>query len=216
MRINQQIVNQTLDLILPLFLYFFWDWDLHFIFLFSYFDSLTGAVLNLLKERKIADYKSLNQIKFGAKVIKYLGLTLIGILFFELAILQIYPDIDLWSSFIDFLLFKELGIPQIALIIPIIVLFNYQQYQLFFVKMRVYETMPLAYLQNRHLNGSLLYVVSGALIFGISTFFPSSPLLHLSLVVLFKAVIDFIFIPYLDKKFVNQFVNSHHDFKRQY
>jgi hypothetical protein len=29
-------------------------------------------------------------------------------------------------------------------------------------------------------------------------------------------VIDFIFIPYLDKKFVNQFVNSHHDFKRQY
>lgn len=214
MRINQQNVTQSLDLIIPLLLYFVWDWDLHFILLFSYFDALASLVLNVFKERKIANYKSLPQSKPTTTFLKHFGLTLTGILFFELAILQIYPDINLWSSFVDFLLFKELGIPQVALIVPIIILFNYQQYQLLFVKMRVYETMPLSYLQNQHHNSRLLYTISGALIFGISILFSGSPLLHLSLIVLFKAASDFILIPYLDKKFVNQFVNSRHDYKR--
>lgn len=211
---NLQNITRIFDIAIPLMLYFIWDWDLHFILLFAYLDTLTGIVVSAVKERKIERTRRIATSKFKQRFLTYALFGILGIIFFELAIVQLYPEIQLWESFIDFLLFKELGIPQIVWIVPLVILLNYQQYQIQFIKSRVFELMPLNYLANNHRNTWLFFAISGLFVFGLSTLVKGTPLLFLFVIVGFKALVDFILIPLLDKQFVQQFVNSPHDFKR--
>jgi hypothetical protein len=210
---SQQISN-AFDIVVPLLLYFVWDWDLHFILLFAYIDALAGVAVSFFKERKIEQYKNTRNPKSSLFLLRNLGFVVLGIYFYELAIGQIYPELELWSSFVDFLLFEEMGIPQFALIFPLIILLNYQQYQLLFIKTNAFQFFPLVFLQNKNRNTWLLFLVSAAFIFGLSVFLPATPLLYLCLILGIKSLFDFVLIPSLDKKFVKQYVNSQHDFTR--
>lgn len=211
---RSQQISSIFDILVPLMLYFLWDWDLHFILLFAYIDALAGVVVSFVKERKIEAYKRTANPKAKKLLIRNLGAVVLGIIFFEMAVSQIYPNLLLWTSFVDFLLFKEMGIPQIVLILPLIGLLNYQQYQMLFIKTKAYQFLPLLFLQNKNCNNWLLFTVSATLIFGLSTLLEASPLSYLILILGLKALFDFMLIPYLDGKFVKQYVNSQNDFTR--
>jgi hypothetical protein len=211
MQRSQQISN-IFDIVVPLLLYFVWNWDLHFILLFAYIDALAGVAVSFVKERKIESFKNLPKPKSVMYFVRNLSFVLLGIVFFELTITQIYPDLDLWQSLVDFLLFKEMGLPQFVLIFPLIILLNYQQYQMLFIKSKAYQFLPLVFLQNKNRNTWLIYCVSGSLIFGLSIFISASPLLYLLFILGLKTSSDFLLIPFLDKQFVKQYVNSQNDF----
>jgi NADH:ubiquinone oxidoreductase subunit 2 (subunit N) len=203
----QHYISRISDLVIPLLLYFVWNWDLHFILLFSYLDLIVGIFMNYFKERRIKQYKKLKQPFAKRRAFQYFTLGLLGIIFFELAITQIYPSLNLWSSFINFLMLEEMGVPQFVLVFPLVILLNYQQYQSLFIKTKVYSFYPLNYLENTNKKNYQLYALSGLLIFGMSFLFPSTPLLSLFLILGLKFLTDFVMIPFLNRKFIKQFVH---------
>ena len=213
MQVQQQI-SRIFDLVVPLLLYFVWEWSLHYIFLFVYIDALSGACVSYFKERRIELTKNTKVKKSFFNLVKYLILNFLGIILFEFAIMQVHPELNLWDSFVDFLLIKEMGLPQFVLIIPLIALLNYQQYQTLFIKTRAYEFLPLNFLQNNNNSTWMLFALLGLLTFVISLLFKSSPMLVLLVFLAIKAIIDFVLIPFLDRYFVKHFVNSHNDFQR--
>lgn len=203
----QHYLSRISDLVIPLLLYFVWNWDLHFILLFSYLDVIVGLFINYFKERRIKQYKKLKQPFAKRRAFQYFTLGLLGIIFFELAITQIYPSLNLWSSFISFLILEEMGVPQFVFVFPLVILLNYQQYQSLFIKTKVYSFYPLNYLENTNKQNYQLYALSGLLIFGMSFLFPSTPLLSLFLILGLKILTDFVMIPFLNRKFIKQFVH---------
>ncbi len=215
MQQKQLLLSKIFELLIPLLLYFLWNWELHFILLFAYIDIIAAIVISYLKERKIELYKT-NQIKNAhINLSKNLIFGFLGIVFLELTVLNLYPEIDLSDSWVKFLLFEEMGLPQGVIIFPLIILLNWQQFQMTFIKTNAFQTLPFAFAQQQHRNTWLLFAVSSLFILGIELTLGGKPLLYLFLVVLFKAISDFVLIPYLDKKFVRQFVNSSHDFSRR-
>lgn len=211
---KQQLISSIFDFLIPFLLYFIWDWDLHFILLFTYIDALAGIVVSYFKERKIESYKQISKSTAVQNLLKYLIFGVLGIVFFELAVQQIYPEMHLWKSFIEFLLFEEFGIPQFAFFLPIIVLLNTQQYKLLFIKNNMHQALPLVFLQQKNRNTWMIFALSGLFIFGFSALISATPLLYLLLIVALKSATDLWLIPYLDQQFVKQFVNSQNDFTR--
>lgn len=209
-----QQITGVFDLILPILLYFVWGWDLHFILLFAYIDTFSGVIVSFFKERKIQKYKLIKKDDASKNLLIYLFFGFVGLVFYEISIQNIYPKLDLWSSFVDFLLFEEMGIPQFAIVIPLVLLLNYQQYNVMFIRSESYRFTPLNFLQQKNRNTWLFWMISAALFFGMSTFFKFSPIYFLFVMLVLKALIDFVVLPYLDKRFVSQFVNLPNDFSR--
>jgi len=211
---NIEQITQIFDIAVPLLLYFVWDWHLHFIFLFVFIDALSGVFVSFLKETKIEAFKRVRSKKSKIRFTLYFSCFVFGVVFFELALLSVYPKLDLWSSFKDFLFLEEMGIPQFIILIPIIVLLNYQQYQALFIRTQAYQFLPLNFLQNKNKNTWLIFLIWGTLVYALGILGKPSPTLLLLFAVGLKLCFDFLLKPYLDKKYVQQFVNSHHDFSR--
>jgi len=132
------------ELIIPLMGYYLWNWDLHFILLFYYLDIVASFFLSIAKVRAVSLYRErkwMVQIHLTTFLIWY-GLILLGLSFLEIAILAIYPEINLVNSLFQFLTYEEWGIPQGIVLLPLIFLLNWQQYKLVFLRTGEYTIFP--------------------------------------------------------------------------
>lgn len=132
------------ELIIPLMGYYLWNWDLHFILLFYYLDIVASFFLSIAKVRAVSLYRErkwIVQTHLTTFLIWY-GLILLGLSFLEIAILAVYPDINLVDSLFEFLTYEEWGIPQGIVLLPLIFLLNWQQYKLVFLRTGEYTIFP--------------------------------------------------------------------------
>ncbi len=207
-----KLISSAGDLIIPILLFYGWNWDLHYILLFIYIDLFASIVIANLKERKILatqskKSKATNLVK---QVMRYLTLGLIGIVIYELAILNLYPEMNLWTSFLDFLWEKEFGIPQIVLLIPLLFWVNYQQYQMLFIRSRQHQVLPLSFVQTIH-SATWILFVGGAAIFYALSFVITEPLdIFLFLLLSVKLLSDLLVIPKIEQKALHKLLNSPH------
>lgn len=207
-----KLISGAGELIIPILLFYWWNWDLHYILLFLYIDSFASIIIAYLKERKILATQgkkglSKNLLK---QVIRYLTFGLIGIIIYELAILNLYPQMNLWTSFINFLWEKELGIPQIALLLPLLFWVNYQQYQMLFIRSRQYQMLPLSFVQTVH-SATWILFIGGATIFYALSFVITAPLdIFLFLLISVKLLSDLFVIPKIEQRALHKLLNSPH------
>lgn len=132
------------ELVIPLMGYYLWNWDLHFILLFYYLDIVASFFLSIAKVRAVSLYRErkwIVQTHLTTFLIWY-GLILLGLSFLEIAILAVYPDINLVDSLFEFLTYEEWGIPQGIVLLPLIFLLNWQQYKLVFLRTGEYTIFP--------------------------------------------------------------------------
>jgi hypothetical protein len=145
---NQQrlfLIQTVLETAIPLAGYFAWNWDLSFILLFYLLDALLALGIMIAKGRKRFQFSkqtaelqlfirrtSVSLVLFG---------TAIAICAFAVTIIQ--PELNWVQRIIAFLTYKELGIEQGYVLIPLIVINGIMVYHQQFVLPARYRTITM-------------------------------------------------------------------------
>lgn len=136
------------DLIISLIGYLYWDWNIYFILLFMLLDVIARSVLLEFKVRKLAKHSGLKS-SFIAFISNFL-LVIVLISTAHIALYFLQSNIDLYKEFIRFLTVKEMGIPQGALLIPLIGFMVYAEYNFQFVRLELYKIQQISTLRKQH------------------------------------------------------------------
>lgn len=189
-----KIIQAVGEAVIPLFGYFFFDWSLYFILLFYFIDLIATEVFTYIKVNKIIVFQRINysfQQRYRRLILNSI-LVIILILLTHFFIYFQQSGIDFWNAFIAFLAYEEPGfpLPQGYILLPLVILGNYQQYKNIFVKSNAYREFSWKHLilsRRRALIIALLGAVSG-LIF--VQFIVISSLFYLILITIVKFYVD--------------------------
>lgn len=132
--LRKQLVIQAVgESVIPLLGFFWFNWDLYFIALFYLLDLLVTEVFYQFKLSKIAQFQKqsiphLRRFQSAGFALAILGMS-------HVMLHMMYPELYFGKEFIAFLAYEEAGIPipQGIILLPLVVLGNYQQYKLFFL-----------------------------------------------------------------------------------
>jgi len=196
MNSKQKLIQTLGELLIPVLGFYAWNWDLNFIFLFYFIDLFAYQVFTYIKWKKIATFWGL---VFSSKTFLFFNaLFAVGlaiVIFIEIAISFVYPTLNLGVSLIQFLTYSEWGIPQVVMLIPLVVLANYQQHKMLFVATGKFRRMSEIQLKQNALF-SLVLLMLASLIFILLTFFgATNPQIWLWITVLSKTIFDLWIFP---------------------
>jgi len=178
MRIHPKYIQVLGDGIIPLLGFFFWDWNLYFILLFYFIDMFTKEVLLHLKANKIFEH----QLETGNSIVehekkKWLNFGIISfiLLIFSIFLIQISMpfiqiDFNAKNEIIRFWSYKEMGIEQGYIFVPLIIFMGYTQFKMEFLAPAVYTRIDNSQLWQPHLKAMLILVAFTALTFGLVHF----------------------------------------------
>jgi hypothetical protein len=167
---NQQskIIQLIGDLSIPILGYYFWDWNIYFILFFYILDVLISTIFTFVKTHKINQYQHTNKWPWV-----HIGLILFGyiITFYLLYFLiyQIYPKTDLTYQLKEFMMHKDLGLPQWILLFPLLIFGGYSLYRITFLMPKTYEKIQVKSLWHEHIQVFLLIIAVIGLLLGVST-----------------------------------------------
>lgn len=176
--LNAKYVQLVGDAVIPLLGFFLWNWNLYFILLFYFIDMLTKEVLLHVKSNKINHFTDnpLNPKRRNDRSswIKYGMLS--GIVFTFILILVhfsmpfILPEFNAITEIQKFWFYKEMGIEQGYVLVPLIVLMGFTQYKVEFLLPAQYTKMTIQNLWKSHIQAMLVILAFTGLTFGLVTF----------------------------------------------
>jgi hypothetical protein len=138
------------DALIPLLGFYLWDWSLYFIFLFFVADELVDACFMLLKSKKIVVTQNNTQLEWF-KQVSFSSLLLSGeIILLHAMVYMCDQKIDFSKEILDFLLYKDMGIEQGYILLPLLIFVGFQRYKLEFLVPKVYSKITLFNLWNGH------------------------------------------------------------------
>lgn len=181
MRVNLRVIQVFSDALIPILGYFFWEWGLFFIVLYYLLDLLASEIFMHLKTRAIRLYQGsamLHSMKYIA-----LGMTLIvtSLLLVRLFVLQVHPATDILREINAFWSYKDMGIAQGYILIPLVFLVGYQRYKMEFVQQKKNETLTISMLWTAHLKSLVLLLTFLSLITGLTYFIIAPDWVYLSM-----------------------------------
>lgn len=148
---KQKLILLLSELAIPVLGFYLWNWNLYFILLFYCFDMIGNEISLHLKAKKIAAYTSDLQVGnwrvFG--IISAM-LLILNIVFIHIGMFAIHEDFNIKESFFSFLSYKEMGIQQGYILIPLIGAMAYSQYYTDFVVKQTYKTIRFKELFKRN------------------------------------------------------------------
>jgi hypothetical protein len=178
MRIHPKYIQVLGDGIIPLLGFFFWDWNLYFILLFYFIDMFTKEVLLHLKAKKIVEH----QLETGGSIVEHekknwlkFGIISFILLIFSIFLIQISMpfiqiDFNAKNEIIRFWSYKEMGIEQGYIFVPLIIFMGYTQFKMEFLAPAVFTRINNSLLWQPHLKSMLIMVAFTALTFGLVHF----------------------------------------------
>jgi hypothetical protein len=204
MNSKQKLIQTAGELLIPILGFYAWSWNLNFIFLFYFIDLFAYQIFTFIKWRKMASFWGLI---FSSKTFLFFNaLFAVGlaiIIFIEIAISFVYPSLNLGVSLLKFLTYAEWGIPQVVMLIPLVVLANYQQYKMLFVGTGKFRRMSEVQLKKNALF-SLILLLLASLIFILFSFFGlTNPQIWLWITVLSKTTFDLWIFPLWENRTKN-------------
>ncbi len=178
MRIHPKYIQVLGDGIIPLLGFFFWDWNLYFILLFYFIDMFTKEVLLHLKAKKIVAHQIETEsptVQNEKKVWMKWGIISLILLIFSIFLIQIsmpfiQDQFNAKNEIIRFWSYKEMGIEQGYIFVPLIIFMGYTQFKMEFLAPTVFTRMNNSQLWQPHLKAMLILVAFTALTFGLVHF----------------------------------------------
>jgi len=178
MRIHPKYIQVLGDGIIPLLGFFFWDWNLYFILLFYFIDMFTKEVLLHLKAKKIVAHQIETEsptVQNEKKEWMKWGIISLILLIFSIFLIQIsmpfiQVDFNAKNEIIRFWSYKEMGIEQGYIFVPLIIFMGYTQFKMEFLVPAVFTRMNNSQLWQPHLKAMLILVAFTALTFGLVHF----------------------------------------------
>jgi hypothetical protein len=136
------IFQSALEISIPLLGYFLWSWTLHFIVFFIIIDVISQVGITISKDKKIRYYHSKSFSSF--KQIAIYFLLIVSIIFLLLMLTKVvFPNNSIYKELISFLTYKEFGIPQGVIIVPLIVFSGIQDFKLNFIQKGIFRTLSI-------------------------------------------------------------------------
>lgn len=189
-----KLINAISEAIIPLLGIFFFDWGLYFILLFYFIDLIATEVFIYLKVQKIVQFQKIKfpfSTRFGRLIINSV-LALILIILSHLAVYFIVPNIDFASAFIEFLSYEEAGIPipQGYILLPLVVLTNFQQYKTTFIQSGVYRVTSWKDLIFSRRKALYIAILGAVIAMVIASFIAMPESIYVMLIVAVKIWVD--------------------------
>jgi len=181
MRVNLRIVQALADAIIPILGYFLWDWGLFFIVLYYLLDLIVSEIFMHLKTREIRMFRSGSMTNYMKYIV--LGMSLIAsiLLLVRIFIMQTHPQTDILEEIIAFCSYKDMGIAQGYLLIPLVIFVGYQRFKTEFLQPKKHETTTMEALWSSRLKSLILLLTSVGLITGTAYFIVFPDLIYLAL-----------------------------------
>jgi len=169
MKLGQvRIIQAVADLAIPLMGYFFWNWDFYFILLFYLLDYKVFCAFSFVKFHKIIQYKGLqNKFPF-LNLFLTIALILTGFIAIIPALYQIDPAFDLLKNTWAFLSYKEMGIAQGIILIPLLIYAGFMQYKMQFLLTGKFQTTKTSEIWKLHFQTMFLVIAASGLFLGLS------------------------------------------------
>lgn len=176
--LNPKYVQLVGDAVIPLLGFFLWNWNLYFILVFYFIDMLTKEVLLHVKSNKINHFTDnpLNPKRRNDRLVWIKYGMLSGIVFTFILILvhfsmpAILPKFNAITEIQNFWFYKEMGIEQGYVLVPLIVLMAFTQYKVEFLLPAQYTKMTIQNLWKSHIQAMLVILAFTGLTFGLVTF----------------------------------------------
>lgn len=184
---RQLYIRLLSNLVIPVLGFWIWDWSLYFILLFYILDLLSNEVVLYLKIKKIKSIRKEPFLKVPSKIyglVSTLFLILI-IAQMNLGIALLYPGFDFQQEIWGFLSYKELGISQGLVLLPLIVMMTYSTYKMEFLIPKNYLRQEEKSVWKEHLKQHFLLLSFCAILilFSVSYRFTETIILVIILVV---------------------------------
>lgn len=179
------LFQTLLEALIPLLGYFQWNWDLSFILLFYLLDWFLATGITLAKGLKRVNYSKdplEKRLLFQSLPVAIL-LMISACLLIAMAIVQLEPGL-MWTERIwQFLVYKDLGIEQGLILVPLIVLNGVVVYRQQFLMTGRFRTHTVNMITQPLVKQGILLLGSAGLLFGIVQFvrFPGEVLIFLAI-----------------------------------
>ncbi|PWH85510.1 hypothetical protein [Brumimicrobium oceani] len=167
-----KLIHAISEAVIPILGLVFFDWGIYFILLFYFIDLVATEVFVYIKVKKIIQFQKINfpfSISYGRLIFNSV-LMLLVIVIAHLAVYFILPGIDFPNQIIEFLSYEEAGIPipQGYILLPLVVLGNFQQYKAMFVKTGAYQMSSWKNLIFARRKALLIALAGGGLAIGLA------------------------------------------------
>lgn len=163
-----RIIQAFADLAIPLLGYFFWNWDFYFILLFYLLDYKIFCAFSFVKFQKVIQYKDLENNFPVVNLLLTIALILIGFAAVIPALYQIDPAFDLLKNTWAFLSYKEMGIAQGIILIPLLIYAGFAQYKMQFLMTGKFQTTKPSDIWKLHFQTMFLVIAASGLFLGLS------------------------------------------------
>ncbi len=169
----QKLAQNSLEAIIPILGFYYWDWSWYFILLFYILDGLAKEIILHLKSQKVyATQGGESAVRFwqrsGIKSAFIVSITTV-ILHFMYYIN--HANVDFLSEVIGFLSYKEMGLAQGWVLVPLIGLNVWMQYKFNFLKIGLHTKTKMSSLWGEHLRIRILYLIVVIIGLGIHSVF---------------------------------------------
>lgn len=167
-----KLANAIAEALIPIMGLLFFDWGIYFILLFYFIDLVATEVFVYIKVNKIIQFQKINfafSLRYGRLIFNSV-LMLLVIVISQLAVYFIVPGINFTDQIIEFLSYEEAGlpIPQGYILLPLVILGNYQQYKAMFVKTGHYQMQSWKNLIFARRKALYIALAGGVLAIGIA------------------------------------------------
>lgn len=158
------------DLAIPLLGYFFWNWNFYFILLFFVLDFIVSSVFSFVKVKKINAYRGIDASFPFAKLIYSILLIAAGFALLVLALQQTVPGFDLAKETWAFLSYKDMGIAQGIVLLPLLIYGGYTQYKMQFLMNGKFAVATVDETWKMHFTTIFVVLAASGIFLGLSFF----------------------------------------------
>lgn len=163
-KINPKFIQLIGDLIIPLIGYFYWNWSLYFIVVFLIIDLIIKEIYVIKKSTLIIRSQHFNQqnpkIKNRVLILTSIVILSIAILFSHLFFYEFIKEFKVTDELYKFVMYKELGIPQYLILIPLLFIGGNLQFKMEFIKPKQYLVVNYKTLWKKHITITSVIVLS--------------------------------------------------------
>lgn len=171
MKIQPKYIQLIGDAVIPLLGFFLWNWSLYFILLFYIIDLLLAEVVMHLKTKKTLQERTKEDksIWFKQGVLSAV-LFVVNCILIHLAINVLHPTIDFQKEAFAFWSYKDMGIEQGYILLPLLILVAYQKFKMEFLIPALYRTIDLQAMWKVHQKGNIILLAFIGLALGVFSF----------------------------------------------
>ncbi len=188
MRINPKIIQVAGDALIPLAGYFWWEWNLYYILLFYLLDYISNEIFLHVKSKKIQSSQNTPPEIWVKNAIISSFLLLFSVLCVHFAMLRISPGIQFTDELLHFWKYKDLGIEQGYLLVPLIFLVGFQRYKMEFVGTAQFNTVKMKELWKQHIIVHFAILAFSCTVIGLSAFTVFPEIVYISALIVASSI----------------------------